>query len=254
MLESELFGHVKGAYTGAVADRPGRFELAGKGTLFLDEIAEISMDLQAKLLRVLQERTYERVGDARPVPLEARVIAATHRDLSQMVARGTFREDLFYRLNVIEIRVPALRERSEDIPLLIDHFLRIFAARYNREKRSVSRDALKKLAAYGWPGNVRQLENVLLNAWILTDADELGPDDFELPSAQPVAFEARARTEAAHRDERPVADSEEAYSEQEREEILAALGSCNWNRAKAARLMDIPRRTFYRRLKKYGIQ
>src|SRR5262249_11195426 len=123
VLESELFGHVKGAFTGAVADRPGRFELAGKGTLFLDEIAEIPFDIQAKLLRVLQERTFERVGEAKPIALEARVIAATHRDLAAMVAKGTFREDLFYRLRVVEIALPPLRERPADIPILVEGLL-----------------------------------------------------------------------------------------------------------------------------------
>ncbi|HEU4726713.1 MAG TPA: sigma-54 dependent transcriptional regulator, partial [Kofleriaceae bacterium] len=155
VLESELFGHVKGAFTGAIADRPGRFELAGKGTLFLDEIAEIPLDLQAKLLRVVQERTFERVGDARPLALEARIIAATHRDLPAMVARGAFREDLFYRLRVVEIALPPLRERAGDIPILVEGLLAKINRELHRDVRGVTPAAMDALQRYGWPGNVR---------------------------------------------------------------------------------------------------
>ncbi|HEX8112596.1 MAG TPA: sigma-54 dependent transcriptional regulator, partial [Kofleriaceae bacterium] len=161
VLESELFGHVKGAFTGAIADRPGRFELAGKGTLFLDEIAEIPLDLQAKLLRVVQERTFERVGDARPIALEARIIAATHRDLAAMVARGSFREDLFYRLRVVEIALPALRERAGDIPILVEGLLAKINRDLGKAVRYVTPAALARLSAHGWPGNVRELENLM---------------------------------------------------------------------------------------------
>jgi DNA-binding NtrC family response regulator len=187
------------------------------------------------------------VGGTHEEKVNTRVITATHRHLADMVKRSAFREDLYYRLNVIEIRVPSLRERIEDVPLLIDHFLRLAAARYNRDKRTVSRDALKMLMGYSWPGNVRQLENVLLNAWILSDSPELEPHDFEIPdekAAVPVAI-SETRTRATSLD---------AALEQERERILEALGSANWNRAKAAKLVGMPRRTFYRRLKKYGIQ
>ncbi|AUX28490.1 protein kinase [Sorangium cellulosum] len=185
LLESELFGHMRGAFTGADRDRKGLFREVTGGTILLDEIGEMPQKMQAGLLRVLQEKVVRPVGGAREEPVDARVIAATHRDLADMVSRGTFREDLYYRLHVVEVRVPSLRQRIEDIPLLIDYFLGIFAARYGRDRRSVSRAALKRLSAYSWPGNVRQLENVLLNAWVLSDRPELESDDFELPDAAP---------------------------------------------------------------------
>jgi two-component system response regulator PilR (NtrC family) len=164
LLEAELFGHVRGAFTGAVAARQGRLEQAHKGTLFLDEVGTMSPALQAKLLRVLQEREFERVGDSHTIKIDVRVIAATHSDLARMVADGTFREDLFYRLNVIPVQLPALRERREDVPLLVQHFLDKLAADSGRAGVTVSQEALRRLMAYQWPGNVRQLENVVERA------------------------------------------------------------------------------------------
>ncbi|HVY49788.1 MAG TPA: sigma-54-dependent Fis family transcriptional regulator, partial [Minicystis sp.] len=249
LLESELFGHVRGAFTGADRDRKGLLREATEGTILLDEIGEMPQKMQAGLLRVLQEKVVRPVGGTREEPVDTRVIAATHRDLAAMVAEGRFREDLFYRLNVIQVRVPPLRERLEDVAILVDHFLGIFAARYGRDRRSVSRAAQRRLSAYPWPGNVRQLENVLLNAWVLSEGDELDVDDFELPDARvsrplegPAASAARLET------------SLDAHKAGERERILAALSSCNWNRVKAAQIVGMPRRTFYRRLKEYGIQ
>jgi DNA-binding NtrC family response regulator len=249
LLESELFGHVRGAFTGADRERKGLFREATEGTILLDEIGEMPPKMQAGFLRVLQEKVVRPVGGNREEPVGTRVIAATHRDLARMVQEGRFREDLYYRLHVVEIRVPPLRERLEDVPLLIDHFLGIFAARYGRERRSVSRGALKRLLAYSWPGNVRQLENVLLNAWVLSDRAEL--DEFELPEAslKPVAG---PLSEEASR--RPIQTSLDAHKASERDRILQALSSCNWNRVKAAQMVGLPRRTFYRRLKEYGIQ
>jgi DNA-binding NtrC family response regulator/tetratricopeptide (TPR) repeat protein len=247
LLESELFGHQRGAFTGADRDRKGLFREATEGTILLDEIGEMPHKMQAGLLRVLQEKLVRPVGGAREEPVDTRVIAATHRDLSAMVEAGKFREDLYYRLHVIEVRVPPLRERLEDLPVLIDHFLGIFAARYNRDRRSVTRAALKRLTAFHWPGNVRQLENVLLNAWVLSDRPELEIEDFELPSARP----ARPPPEEPAR---RVETSLDAHRATERERILDALGRCNWNRVKAAQIVGLPRRTFYRRLKEYGIQ
>ncbi|WP_437734639.1 sigma 54-interacting transcriptional regulator [Sorangium sp. So ce1335] len=272
LLESELFGHVRGAFTGADRDRKGLFREVTGGTILLDEIGEMPQKMQAGLLRVLQEKVVRPVGGAREEPVDARVIAATHRDLADMVSRGTFREDLYYRLHVVEVRVPALRQRIEDIPLLIDYFLGIFAARYGRDRRSVSRAALKRLSAYSWPGNVRQLENVLLNAWVLSDRPELESDDFELPDAAPRSLRAPeppastprapaagAAPASAGRAAPPPSDrrletSLDAHKASERERILVALSSCNWNRVKAAQVVGLPRRTFYRRLKEYGIQ
>jgi len=164
LLEAELFGHVRGAFTGAVGTRQGRLEQAHKGTLFLDEVGTMSPALQAKLLRVLQEREFERVGDSHTVKIDVRVIAATHSDLAKMVAEGTFREDLFYRLNVIPVQLPPLRERREDIPLLVQHFLQKLALDAGRGPVTISQDALRRLMAYHWPGNIRQLENAVERA------------------------------------------------------------------------------------------
>jgi DNA-binding NtrC family response regulator len=254
LLESELFGHVRGAFTGADRDRRGLFREATGGTILLDEIGEMPPKMQAGLLRVLQEKVVRPVGGAREEPVSVRVIAATHRDLASMVEAGTFREDLYYRLDVVEVRVPSLRERIEDVPLLIDHFLGIFAARYGRERRSVSRAALRKLMAQAFPGNVRQLENILLNAWVLSDRPELDVDDFELSEPRPPVRSAPAVDSANASEGGRKVVSLEAHKTDERERILAALQASSWNRVKAARLVGLPRRTFYRRLKEYGIQ
>jgi transcriptional regulator with GAF, ATPase, and Fis domain/energy-coupling factor transporter ATP-binding protein EcfA2 len=249
LLESELFGHVKGAFTGADRDRKGLFREAQGGTILLDEIGEMPLKMQAGLLRVLQEKTVRPVGGTQEQPIDARVVAATNRDLSAMVREGTFREDLYYRLHVVEIRVPALRERKEDIPPLIDHFLTLFSSRYRREKKTVERDALRRLTHYDWPGNVRQLEHVLLNAWLMSEKNEIQSEDLSLPdrgASHPISD---IRPSVAP----PVARSQEEFKTSERDKILSALSSCNWNRVQAAKLVGIPRRTFYRRLKEYGI-
>jgi serine/threonine-protein kinase PknK len=249
LLESELFGHVRGAFTGAERDRKGLFREAEKGSILLDEIGEMPLKMQAGLLRVLQEKTVRPVGGAKEEPCDARVIAATNRELEAMVADGTFREDLYYRLHVVELKIPPLRERLDDLPALVDHFLSIFAARHKRERRTIERGALRRLQSYDWPGNVRQLEHVLLNAWLLAEGSELQAEDFELPttplrpSVPPEARQpasARPRTETEHRGA-------------EKEQILEALERSAWNRVQAAKLIGMPRRTFYRRLKDYGI-
>ena len=172
LLESELFGHMRGAFTGADRDRKGLFRETEGGTILLDEVGELPQSMQAGLLRTLQEKTVRPVGSSREEAIDVRVIAATNRDLAQMVALGTFREDLFYRLNVIQVPIPPLRERKDDIPALIDHFLSLFASRYRRERKAVERSAQRTLAIYDWPGNVRQLEHVLLNAWLMSEEDE----------------------------------------------------------------------------------
>jgi DNA-binding NtrC family response regulator len=243
VLESELFGHVKGAFTGAVADRPGRFELAGKGTIFLDEIAEIPLDLQAKLLRVLQERTYERVGDAKTMHLEARVIAATHRDLSAMVAKGTFREDLYYRLRVVEIALPALRDRASDVPLLVEGLLAKINKDLGKDVRYVTPAALAKLSAYAWPGNVRELENTLTRALVLAKSDVL--DETLLPlgaSAQPQAADADGEGEML------------TLREIERRHIARVLAHTEWNKRRACAILDISRPTLDRKIEEYGLR
>ncbi len=241
VLESELFGHVKGAFTGAVGDRPGRFELAGKGTLFLDEIAEIPPELQAKLLRVLQERTFERVGDARPLPLDARIIAATHRDLAAMVAKGTFREDLYYRLRVVEIHLPPLRERAGDITVLVEGLLAKIARELGKEIRYVTPTALARLAARDWPGNIRELENTLTRAVVMAKTDVLDETLLPLDGA------------AARPDDHPD-DTLPTLREIERRHIVRVLAETEWNKRRACAILDISRPTLDRKIEEYGLR
>ncbi|MGE0396807.1 MAG: sigma-54-dependent transcriptional regulator [Kofleriaceae bacterium] len=248
VLESELFGHVKGAFTGAVADRPGRLELAGKGTLFLDEIAEIPLDLQAKLLRVLQERTYERVGDAKQMQLEARVIAATHRDLAAMVAKGTFREDLYYRLRVVEISLPALRERASDIPILVEGLLAKINRDLNKDVRYVTPTALARLSAYAWPGNVRELENTLTRAVVLAKSDVLDETFLPLGGVSTGDAASAPGTEADNEGALPT------LREIERRHIVRVLAHTEWNKRRACAVLDISRPTLDRKIEEYGLR
>jgi formate hydrogenlyase transcriptional activator len=180
LLESELFGHEKGAFTGALMQRKGRFELADGGSLFLDEIGDISLELQPKLLRAVQEQEFERLGSARTIQVNVRMIAATHRDLPAMIAEGTFRQDLFYRFNVFPIEIPALRERREDIPLLVHFFVSHLSRRMKKTIRSIARDAMEALVNAQWPGNIRELENFIERCVILTPGDELNVPRAEL--------------------------------------------------------------------------
>jgi DNA-binding NtrC family response regulator len=246
VLESELFGHVKGAFTGAIADRPGRFELAGRGTLFLDEIAEIPLDLQAKLLRVVQERTFERVGDARPIALEARIIAATHRDLAAMVARGSFREDLFYRLRVVEIALPALRERAGDIPILVEGLLAKINRDLGKAVRYVTPAALARLAAHGWPGNVRELENALTRAVVLAKTDVLDETLLPIGAAAPAGDPASGEADAD--------GALPTLRELERRHIIRVLAHTEWNKRRACAILDISRPTLDRKIEEYGLR
>ncbi|MEO7730196.1 MAG: sigma-54 dependent transcriptional regulator [Kofleriaceae bacterium] len=248
VLESELFGHVKGAFTGAIADRPGRFELAGKGTLFLDEIAEISLELQAKLLRVVQERTFERVGDARPMQLEARIIAATHRDLPAMVAKGTFREDLFYRLRVVEITLPPLRERPGDIPILVEGLLAKINRDLDKDVRYVTPAALARLSAHTWPGNVRELENMLTRAVVLAKGDVL--DETLLP----IGAAAPPGDPAGHGAEADAEGALPTLRELERRHIARVLIHTEWNKRRTCAILDISRPTLDRKIEEYGLR
>ena len=268
LLESELFGHVRGAFTGADRERKGLFREGEGGSVLLDEIGEMPHKMQAGMLRVLLEKKVRPVGGTSEEPVDVRLIFATNRDLSAMVKAGSFREDLFYRIHVVEVALPPLRERVEDIPQLVDYFLGIFSARYKREKGTVSRGAMRRLAAFDWPGNVRQLEHVLLNAWVLAEDPELEVEDFDLPDAMQERIRERrlseepaarmeSTTSSIHRPRsthRPPKSTLSQHRRDEREKILKALQSCNWNRVKAAELVGIPRRTFYRRLREYGIQ
>jgi DNA-binding NtrC family response regulator len=270
LLESELFGHVRGAFTGADRDRKGLFREGEGGSILLDEIGETPPKMQSTLLRVLQDHRVRPVGGTQEEAVDVRTIFATNRELSKLVEEGRFREDLYYRIHVVEIRLPPLRERAEDIPQLVDHFLGLFSARYKREKKTLSRDAMRRLMAFDWPGNVRQLEHVLLNAWVLSDESELEAEDIDLPSMDLVRspsppserrVEAAAPAERARSGDQPApaspARQRRVVSEHriaERDRIIQALQACNWNRVKAAELSGIPRRTFYRRLREYGIQ
>jgi serine/threonine-protein kinase PknK len=277
LLESELFGHVRGAFTGADRERKGLFRECDGGTILLDEIGEMPTKMQAGLLRVLQDRKVRPVGGTTEESVDVRLIFATNRDLAEMVKEGRFREDLYYRIHVVEVHLPPLRERRDDIPQLVDHFFGIFAARYKREKGALTREAQRRLSDYDWPGNVRQLENVLLNAWVLSESPDLLPEDFELPDgwepdeAEPLPplqprelaelreprshfVEPVARVERVERQPVKKKGTISEHRRDERERIIEALRSCNWNRVKAAELSGIPRRTFYRRLREYGIQ
>ena len=223
-----------------------RFELAAKGTLFLDEVAEIPHDLQAKLLRALQERTFERVGDGKTLHLEARVIAATHRDLAQMVAKGTFREDLYYRLRVVEITLPPLRDRPGDIPILVDGLLGKINRDLGKDVRYVTPAALARLTAYTWPGNVRELENMLSRAVVLAKSDVLDETLLQLgtmaPSAATAGFEADA------------AGSLPTLREIERSHIARVLVHAEWNKRRACAILDISRPTLDRKIEEYGLR
>jgi DNA-binding NtrC family response regulator len=262
LLESELFGHVKGAFTGADRERKGLFRECEGGTILLDEVGETPKKMQAGLLRVLQDHMVRPVGGTREEAVDVRVIFATNRDLAELVQAGKFRDDLYYRIHVVEVRLPALRERLEDLPQLVDHFFGIFAARYRREKKALSRDAMRRLSEFDWPGNVRQLENVLLNAWVMSEDDELLAEDIELSdgwvprssATRPDPSEPGARRPEVVAQSSARKGTVSEHRREERERILAALRSCNWNRVRAAEVSGIPRRTFYRRLREYGIQ
>jgi len=254
LLESELFGSLRGAFTGADHDRRGLFQEAEGGTLLLDEIGEMPAKMQTGLLRVLQEKHVRPLGGTREEPIDVRVMAATHCDLEKMVEEGTFRRDLFYRLHVVELHVPPLRERVEDIPPLVDHFLARLSARYRRDRKSLSREALRALCGQPWPGNVRQLEHVLLNAWLMSDGKEIGVDDLELPEVRVVSGgNGHPSPRARRHGSTPRAENAAEHKASERERILGALTACNWNRAQAAKMIGVPRRTFYRRLREFGL-
>ena len=249
LLEAEMFGHVRGAYTGAVDSRPGRLEQAHKGTLFLDEIGTMSGALQMKLLRVLQEREFERVGDSHPIRVDVRVIAATNSDLTKMVSEGRFREDLYYRLNVIPIRLPPLRDRKEDIPLLVQHFLQRLCRDLapSRPVMTVSQQAMRRLMAFGWPGNVRQLENALERAVALSG----GRAQIEAADLPPEVQEAgEARLPAAFELPEDGIDFQGYLERIERELIGQALAQSKGNKGQAARLLNLKRTTLVEKLKR----
>ena len=233
LLESELFGHEKGAFTGAQYRKKGKFEIAEGGTVFLDEIGDISLKTQTDLLRVLQEREITRVGGNQVIKVDFRIVAATNRNLEQFVEEGRFRPDLFYRLNVFRIELPALRERREDIPLLVDHFVRKFSLAMNKKITRVSPAAMSLLQQYPWPGNVRELENAVERAMVVAQEPEIREQDFTV------------KTKATNGDVKTLDDIERAH-------ILRVLEECNWNQTRAAEVLDIDRVTLHHKLKRYG--
>jgi DNA-binding NtrC family response regulator len=255
LLESELFGYMKGAFTGAVKDKPGRFQLASGGTLFLDEIGDMPSHLQAKLLRALQEKIVEPLGSVKPVETDVRVLAATNRDLRADVAAGRFREDLFYRLAVLEIPIPPLRERLDDLPLLTSFLLRKLGQKNNKEIRAVSPAFLEALTRHTWPGNVRELENVLERALILARADTFGPDLLPPQLAALVSPSACAASGDLRNSLPETAPHalESAMDDAERETLVRALDTFAGHREKTADALGISRRTLQYKLKKYGL-
>jgi two-component system NtrC family response regulator len=243
LLESELFGHEKGAFTGALANRKGRFEVASGGTIFLDEIGDLPAHLQAKLLRVLQEREFERVGSSRPIHVDVRILAATHRDLEGLLKSGQFRDDLYYRLNVVTIVLPPLRERRQDLPLLMDHLLRVFAEKNGKKIRGFTPEAREALLRYDYPGNIRELENIIERASVITRNDVIGRADLPISIQEPEAEDNSNNTNLSVVVERL-----------ERRLIKEALARSGGVQTRAAEHLGITERNLRYKLKKYGFQ
>ncbi len=245
LIESELFGYEKGAFTGASARRRGKIEAADGGTLFLDEVGDMSLKTQAKVLRALEEQAFERVGGRETVKVDVRVIAASNRDLSAMIAAGSFREDLFYRLSVIPIEVPPVRARTEDVPALVEHFVRIFCAENGKRLKTVAPAALTYFMTYDWPGNVRELRNMVERLVIMVQRETILPDDLPAPL--------RPKTDAAAPSPAEGKPLKEARDGFERAYILAELRANDWNITRTAEQLGIERSHLYRKLKAYGI-
>ena len=239
LFESEMFGYAKGAFTGAAGERKGRFEVADKGTIFLDEIGELDLSCQVKLLRVLQEHTFERLGESRPRKTDIRVVCATNADLNSMVARKLFREDLFYRINLVTLRLPALRERREDIPELTRHFIKTGAAEMHIDMPEISREALDRLSRYAFPGNIRQLKNMVERALIMCRNGRIEGSDFDTCVSSPGAT--------------PAGD-EAGLELIEKQAIVSAIANSGGNLSRAAMNLGISRQALYRRMEKYGIE
>jgi len=243
LLESELFGHEKGAFTGAFVTRKGRFEVASGGTIFLDEIGDLPTHLQAKLLRVLQEREFERVGSSKPISIDVRILAATHRDLERLLKAGQFRDDLYYRLNVVTIVLPPLRERRQDLPLFMDHLLRVFAEKNGKKIRGFTSEAREALLRYDYPGNVRELENIIERASVITRNDVIGRADLPISIQEPEVEVSNSKTDL------PV-----VVERLERRMIREALARSGGVQTRAAEQLGITERALRYKLKKYGFQ
>jgi len=252
LLESELFGHEKGAFTGAVAQKKGRFELADGGTLFLDEIGDLALNLQVKLLRVLQEKEFQRVGGTRNIRVDARILAATNRDLRQAMQRGAFREDLYYRLDVVSITLPSLRDRRDDIPLLVRHFVDHYCREVNRPPMEVPADVMVRFQEYFWPGNVRELQNTIERAVVLANGPALTLMDLPNEMRQPLETQEKPRGGIVEIDETlPLSDAIDAFT---RDRVLQALRASGGNQTEAARRLGLPQSNLSRLMKRLGMR
>jgi two-component system nitrogen regulation response regulator NtrX len=240
LVESELFGYEKGAFTGAVQMKRGRLEAADGGTLFLDEVGDMSLETQAKFLRAIETGEIERLGATKTIAVDTRIVSATNKDLPAEIQAARFREDLYYRLNVVPIHVPPLRSRREDVPLLVDHFVAMFGAEHGRPRRVVTPEAMERLSRYGWPGNIRELKNLIERLLIMTDGETIGPADVE--EALP-----------ADSDEGPPSEIKAARDRAERDTILSTLRQCDWNVSEAARRLGMDRGFLHRKIKRYGL-
>jgi len=259
LMESEFFGHKKGSFTGATADKQGLFQAAEGGTLFLDEVADLPLSMQVKLLRAIQEKAIRPVGAQREVPIDVRILSATHTDLARLVEEGRFRQDLYYRINVIRLHVPSLRERRDDIPLLAEHFLARIVRAWDIPPVTVSPAALQALEGYGYPGNVRELENILERAVTLCEGDTIEPGDLQLPEAQAPGNAADASVPAApppaaDTGGEPPASLEPLLQDVEKDAIVKALEQTRYNKTAAAKLLGISFRALRYRLKKLGLE
>jgi len=259
LLESELFGYERGAFTGASSRKAGKFEVASGGTMFLDEIAEMSPKLQAKLLQVLQDGEFSRLGGDVDVHVDVRVLAATNRNLEDMVRQGTFREDLYYRLNVVNVCVPPLRERKEEIPVLVDHFLQMYSAKYGRQQTTISDRLMRGFLAYRWPGNVRELENMLKRVVVLQSEDAIADEIFAAPlqsAASEASLPEAAEPAGAEGESGAVSLRDigrRAARDAEREALKRVLYQTNWNRKKAARILEVSYKTLLQKIKECGL-
>ncbi|HSC70259.1 MAG TPA: sigma-54 dependent transcriptional regulator [Candidatus Methylomirabilis sp.] len=251
LIESELFGHEKGAFTGATTKRRGKFEVADGGTIFLDEVGDMSLKTQAKVLRVLQEQTFERVGGTETLTVDVRVIAASNKSLEEEIQKGSFREDLFYRLNVIPFEVPPLRERKEDIPLLAVYFLRQFSREYGKRERALCAESVDLLMQYPWPGNVRELRNVMERMVIMVPQDTIQSSDLTLSLRSRAGAASETPTEPALDWDGTLREARERF---EREYILRRLGEAHWNITRAAERLGLERSNLHRKIKAYGIE
>ena len=245
LIESELFGHARGAFTGAVADKPGRFEQANGGTIFLDEIADMSLKTQAKVLRVLQEQVMERVGGTQRIKIDVRVLAATNKDLTAEIRAGRFREDLYFRLNVIPLFVPALRDRQGDIPMLAEHFIALFAAEAGKRPKRLAPEAAARLQQYTWPGNVRELQNVIARLLIFVGGDTI--------TAQDLGFLGRDGVPQVPTEQGPVVPLSEARDQFEKDYILQTLQAQQGNMSRTAEVLGVERSNLYKKLRAFGI-